>query len=124
MHRLALLAVLLVAVMPSVNRWLNAESGSASATLSLAMCTSDGMSWVKQASLQLTDAQAPQPGETLLSEHCGYCVLLASLLPLMLALALVFFVQRRVVFSRYRLLIARPPVWLRGLRARGPPCFL
>jgi hypothetical protein len=124
MHRLALLAVLLVAVMPSINRWVNAESASASSVISLAMCTSDGMSWVKPAHFQFGSEQPSETGGAMLDEHCGYCVLLASLVPVLLALALFFFVRRRAVLFCWSLAPARTAVLLRGLGARGPPVLL
>lgn len=126
MARLALAAVLLVSVMPTLSRWLESRA-PAGQTAVLALCTSDGLAWAKPASL-LDDGvgKAPAPaGGTMPDDDCGYCPLLASLAPLALAaLALLLPAQPRTLLPSGARPIPHAPPRLRGLGARGPPILL
>lgn len=85
MARLALAAILLVSVMPTLSRWLESRAAGAPDAV-LALCTTDGLTWAKPARLFDDGAgKAPAPAGTLPDAACAYCPLLASLAPLLLA---------------------------------------
>ena len=85
--RLALAAILLVALAPTMSRWL--ESGTQRLPDAIiAMCTSSGMSWLKPQSPLQTAQDAPAPEAPMQDEFCGYCPLLASVMPVLLAIIL------------------------------------
>ena len=119
MTRLALAAILLLAAVPTIGRWMEAGR-EAPAIAGMAMCTSTGMAWSAPARLFEGD---PLPAGTQPGEDCAYCPLLASAVPLVLA----------------TLLLSPPPAsppavdipaaptsdagHAHGLGARGPPLF-
>ena len=126
MVRLALAAVLLVSVMPTVSRWLESRA-PAWQTAVLALCTTDGLAWAKPASLVDDGAgKVPAPaGGTLPGDYCAYCLLLASLAPLVLAvLAFLLPAQPRALLPSGARPMPHAPPRLRGLGARGPPILL
>ena len=123
MARLALAAILLVSVMPTLSRWLESRAPDLQAT-ALAMCTLDGLA-MKPASLLDNAGKAPAPSGARPDEHCAYCPLLASLAPLLLAaLALLLPVLPRALLPAWVLPASPVPPLLRGLGARGPPILL
>lgn len=81
MARLALAAILLLAGVPTLGRWMDAGR-EAPAIAATAMCTSAGMAWSAPSSLFGSD---PIPAGTQTGEDCAYCPLLASAVPLVLA---------------------------------------
>ena len=120
MTRLALLAVLLLALAPSVSRALSAGSTQVLAGWS-ELCTTMGLQLLPSESRTLSGkpAPAPMPGN---GEYCDYCPLAASLPLLLLALALFLPHWRRDL----RPCLPAPPrlrlaANLRGLGSRGPP---
>lgn len=119
MARLALAAVLLVSVMPTVSRWLESRAPELQATV-LAMCTMDGLA-MKPASLLDDAGKAPAPSGGMSDEYCAYCPLLASLAPVLLALAILLPPVRRALLPAWTLPAVPAPPLLRGLGARGPP---
>jgi hypothetical protein len=123
MARLALAAVLLVAVMPTVSRWLESRA-PAWQHMVLAMCTTDGL--VMQPARLLNDAgKAPAPTGAMPDESCAYCPLLASLAPLVLAvLAFLLPAQPRALLPSGAHPTPHAPPHLRGGGARGPPILL
>lgn len=126
MARLALAAVLLLAVMPTVSRWLESRAQNLPGTV-LALCTTDGLTWEKPASLlDGGGGKVPAPtGGTLPDAYCAYCPLLAALAPLVLAvLAFLLPTQSRTLLPPGALPIPHAPPRLRGLGARGPPILL
>ena len=120
MTRLALLAVLLLALAPSVSRVLSAGSTQVLAGWSQ-LCTTTGLQLLPSdgRSLSGKPAPAPVPGS---DGYCDYCPLAASLPLLLLALALLLPSLPRATCVRLpaptRL---RPAARLRGLGSRGPP---
>ncbi len=138
MTRLALAAILLLAAMPSVSRWV-ASLAAVPQGMAMTIAVDDGgMAMDADAMSAMPghhahghasgpDRQAPMPmgGGTHDGDVCAYCPLLASLLPGLLALAVLLPLLWR----------ARAPAWtsaprrhalppLRGLGARGPPILL
>lgn len=123
MARLALAAVLLVSVMPTVSRWLESRA-PAWQTAVLAMCTMDGLA-MKPASLLDDAGKAPAPSGAMPDEYCAYCPLLASLAPLVLAVLVVLLpTLPRALLPAWTLPALPIPPLLRGLGARGPPILL
>lgn len=122
MSRLALAAVLLLALLPTIGRWVEV-SGQRLPPALIAMCTSAGLSLFTADSLPPgeTSPAAGMPAGTMTADDCPYCPLLAKIAPLVLAILALF---------------ALPPIWrpsgreARGRRpahvhgmlgARGPP---
>ncbi|MFN7184012.1 MAG: DUF2946 family protein [Thermomonas haemolytica] len=123
MARLALAAVLLVAVMPTVSRWLESRAQGLPDAV-LAMCTMDGLA-MKPARLLAEPGKAPAPSGAMPDDYCAYCPLLASLAPLALAvLALLLPAQPRALLPSGARPMPHAPPCLRGLGARGPPILL
>ena len=122
MARLALAAVLLVSAMPTVSRWLESRAPELQATV-LAMCTMDGLA-MKPASLLIDAGKAPAPAGAMPDDYCGYCPLLASLTPLLLAVVMLLPPLRRVLLPAWGQPALRAVPLLRGLGARGPPILL
>ena len=89
------------------------------------MCTSDGMAWTKPSLLADGGATpAPMPAGGMPDAYCGYCPLLSTLAPVLLALALFLpSLRRRLLPARVFSTPHAPPL-LRGLGARGPPILL
>ncbi len=121
---LALLAILLMALLPTLGR-LAQSSARADAMPDMAMCTAAGMA---QMPMALFDHHAPapdagQPGN-LLHPDCDYCPLLASLVLTLLAIALALLRTAVIAESPLR----RPTHLARfhpcGLGSRGPPLAL
>ena len=122
MARLALAAILLVSAMPTVSRWLE-SSAQRLPDVVLAMCSVDGLV-MKPASLLDDAGRAPAPTGAMPDAYCAYCPLLASLTPVLLALAILLPPLRRALLpARSSPVVPAPPL-LRGLGARGPPILL
>jgi hypothetical protein len=122
MARLALAAILLLSVMPSVSRWLESATPRLPDAV-LAMCTVDGLA-MKPVSLLAETGKAPAPSGTMPDGYCGYCPLLASLTPLLLAVVILLPPLRRVLLPAWGQPALRAVPLLRGLGARGPPILL
>ena len=124
MTRLALAAVLLLALAPTVSRWVE-SSGQRLPDALVAMCTSAGLGFFKPASdLQSPVKPAPMPSGEVQGDACDYCPLLAQLAPLLLA----FIVLLPLRAAPLRIAPSVPPqrdAFLpSGLGARGPPILL
>lgn len=120
---LALAAILLVALAPTVSRWVGSGTQRLPDALA-AMCTSSGMSWLKPGGLPDTTQETPAPAGTMPDEYCGYCPLLASVVPLLLVVIVLL-----ATLPSMRLPDGHAPPSgrqprLRGLGARGPPILL
>ena len=121
--RLALVAVLLMACAPTMSRWL--ESGTPRLPDAIAaMCTSSGLSWLKPQDLLQSGQQSPAPAGPMQDEYCGYCPLLASVVPLVLAVILLLPMLPSVRLRAWHAPQQRGVTLLRGLGARGPPILL
>lgn len=116
---LALLAVLLGAVVPTVSRVV-ASSGPGTAPLLMEMCTPAGR-MMMDVSLLLADGDGAPPPSTAMDDACAYCVL-SPPLPLLLALLVALLLHPAVAPAPRRcFLLPQPPRNLRGLGARAPP---
>jgi hypothetical protein len=121
--RLALAAVLLLALAPTVSRWVQ-SSGQRLPGVLLAMCTSDGLSLVTPASVW-TDVQADQgeraPVGAAQDEYCPHCPLLAKITPLLLAALVLPALRAPPPSADAHASVLRIRAIARGLGARGPP---
>ena len=119
MTRLALAAILLLAGVPTLGRWIDAGR-EAPALAATAMCTSEGMAWSAPSSLFGSD---PIPAGTQTGEDCAYCPLLASAVPLVLATLLLPPPPASPPAVDIPVAPASDAGHAHGLGARGPPLF-
>jgi hypothetical protein len=122
MARLALAAVLLLALLPSLGRWVEA-SGQRLPPALIAMCTSAGLSLFAPDSLPPgeTTPAVGMPAGTMAADDCPYCPLLAKIAPLVLAILALFSLPTpwRPTMREAR---GRRRAHVHGmLGARGPP---
>ena len=116
---LALAAILLLAGVPTLGRWMDAGR-EAPALAATAMCTSEGMAWSAPSRLFGSD---PIPAGTQTGEDCAYCPLLASAVPLVLATLLLPPPPASPPAVDIPVAPASDAGRAHGLRARGPPLF-
>lgn len=129
MSLLALAAMLLLLLMPTVGRLLAGASGARDGGVWTQMCTMAGLKLVKVSAGDANPLDPvlpkPQPGGDLPMQDCAYCPLLNSLVALVLCVVFAF-----APSARPRQVPTRrtPPPWARwhpcGLGSRGPPLAL
>lgn len=121
MTRLALLAVLLMALAPTVSRLLANDRGTDGWA---ALCTTMGLTWARAADASIAGKPSPTGSDRAMGGDCGYCQLLHSLPLVLLFLGLLVprLAAGRVAFHEAPSLRARPN--RRGLGGQGPPIFL
>lgn len=117
MRHLALAAILLLALVPTVGRWVDAGR-EAPAIADVAMCTSTGMAWSAPARLFEGD---PIPAGTQAGTDCDYCPLLANALPVVLATLLLWPAPASPPTFDFPASPPRDSRLAHGLGARGPP---
>ena len=118
MARLALAAMLLLALLPTFGRLASAAAPSADWT---AVCTMTGLKYV---ALDTDDGvPAPQPAGGI-EQHCAYCPLLAAMAVFALCLALAWPRRNHVAHSSRRRVVAVHRFHPCGLGSRGPPLAL
>ncbi len=123
MGRFALVAILLLAVMPTVTRWL--ASGEARGTAAMAPMRHSGDGAMRMPGHLMPGAdKTPAPAGAMHHGGCAYCPLLASLLPILLILTLRLLRQPHASARPPRAVAPRAWPLLRGLGARGPPILL
>ena len=118
MARLALIAVLLMALSPVISRWIASSSTQWLPGL-VELCTVQGLKLVEVSGFGGDPAKSPPPGHAMQAD-CAYCPLLAGA-ALLLAAALLF---PQVLASALPARAASPPVFsslFPGLGSRGPP---
>ena len=118
MTRLALIAVLMMALSPAVSRWIASSSTQWLPGL-VELCTVQGLKLVDVSGFGGDPAKSPPPGHAMQAD-CAYCPLLADA-ALLLAAALLF---PQVLASALPARAASPPVFsslFLGLGSRGPP---
>ena len=118
MARLALIAVLLMALSPVISRWIASSSTQWLPGL-VELCTVQGLKLVDVSGFGGDPAKSPPPGHAMQAD-CAYCPLLADA-ALLLAAALLF---PQVLASALPARAASPPVFsslFPGLGSRGPP---
>ena len=130
MARLALVAVLLLATLPTLGRLLATRADTASSAWA-ALCTASGLQHVELAGIDRSAMGAspdsgtgvPAPGGRS-NPDCAYCPLLASfaLVVAWLAPTLVHGAAPRLCTWRH--VLARKPLHPSGLGSRGPPFAL
>lgn len=121
MTRLALLAVLLLALAPSVSRVLASGTTQVLAGWS-ELCTSMGLKTLPSEARSLSDM--PAPGMPAGGDYCDYCPLAASLSLLILFLAFLLPMPPKAVSPTWTVPRLRIPANLRGLGGQGPPALL
>ena len=117
MTRLALIAVLMMALSPAVSRWIASSTQWLPGLVEL--CTVEGLKLVDVSGFGRDAAKSPPPGHAMQAD-CAYCPLLADA-ALLLAAALLF---PQVLASALPARAASPPVFsslFPGLGSRGPP---
>lgn len=130
MTHLALAAALLLAVVPTLGRWAQpAGSTAADHTAMMMAAGSGGMAMMHHAMPAPEQARVPTPmnGKHDGGGHagdCAYCPLLASLLPMLLVLAILLPLLQRIRLRGAATLTRRVPPLRLGLGARGPPILL
>lgn len=118
--RIALIAMLLLAFVPTVSRML-ASVGLATGGSWVELCTVTGLKWVQ---LPDGDAPAPTPAAQPGGGDCAYCPLLNAVAVFALLLALLLPAAPRELLERFapaRRSTSRHPC---GLGSRGPPLAL
>ncbi len=127
MSLLALAAMLLLLLMPTVGRLLAGASGARDGGVWTQMCTMAGLKLVKVSAADANPVSpiTPKPGGDGPMQDCAYCPVLASLVALALCVAFAFAVSTR---SRQAPPRRTPLPWTRwhpcGLGSRGPPLAL
>lgn len=117
MRHLALAAILLLALVPTVGRLVDA--GRDAPLAGLAMCTGDGLAWSSPAAL--FQGGDPVPVGTQLDADCDYCPLLASTVPVVLAALLLLPPPASPPSFDSTMAPPRDARLAHGLGARGPP---
>lgn len=121
MLRLALVAVLLMALAPSVSRLL-ASAGTQVLDGWTELCTTSGVKWVDTG--RASPAEKSFPGMGHAGEDCSYCRLV-DLLPLVLLFVCIILPR---LLGGHILFPAAPRLRVlqnqRGLGGQGPPIFL
>ncbi len=123
MTRLALLAVLLLALAPAVSRVLAGATPGVVAGWS-ELCTTMGLKSLPSDARPSGDAAASSPAKPSSEADCAYCPLAASLPLLLLACVLLPPALRRDIPLPAVAPRARARERLRGLGSRGPPVLL
>ena len=122
MLRLALVAALLMALAPSVTRWVTSAGTQVLAGWT-ELCTTDGIKWVDTRADSSVE-KAPPPAGMPMGADCAYCVLAALLPLLLLCIALTF---PRLMGDAIAHVVMRPRARrtrLRGLGGQGPPILI
>ena len=131
MTRLALAAMLLMALAPTISRTLASGADPNGPVIrALQMCTSGGLQTQLIASFLGDDAvgfggdehPAPHPHEP--GDACGYCSLVTPLPLLLLLLCGLLALLPVAPLFRHRIVARRSLRNLRGLGAQGPPLTL
>jgi hypothetical protein len=115
--RLALVAMLLLALAPTVNRLLLT---SASAGSWVELCTRSGLAWVKLPNGEGTPVPASVDG---MSHDCDYCPLINAMTALVLTVFALFPRARALAVTALRSQSRTTPARPGGLGSRGPPAF-
>lgn len=119
--RLALVAVLLLALAPSLSRVLAAGNSPVLAGGS-ELCTATGLKWLAIAAQSpAAPLGAPVPAMPGGDAHCDYCPLAASMPLLALFVAFLLPLPPRGPAPAWIAPRLRRPANLRGLGSRGPP---
>jgi hypothetical protein len=122
MNRLALIAVLLVALAPSVSRVLASGTTQVLAGWN-ELCTSAGLAWTDTGATSLLE-KSPLPAGVPADADCAYCPLAVSLPLLLLLLCTLFPCPRAGVLLPTPTIRPRAVCNGRGLGGQGPPLLL
>ena len=122
MARLALIAVLLMALSPAVSRWMTSNATQLLPGL-VELCTVEGLKLVDVSGFGNGADKSPAPGHAMEAD-CAYCPLLAGTALLLLAAMLLF---PQALASLLPAWLPSPPLFsslFPGLGSRGPPLAL
>lgn len=123
MTQLALVAVLLLALAPSVTRLINGAGAQVLAGWT-ELCTATGLKWVDTADTSPVKKAPLAGGGMTMGADCDYCRL-ADVLPLLLlAICLSVPLLSSARFIPKPAPRRRTPTNLRGLGGQGPPLYL
>lgn len=120
MHRLAMLAALLMVLMPLAGRVFATNTAQAFDGR-MQMCTVDGLQWVDSGKISPSGESPPEGGKAGQGDDCAYCSLVgsaASDMALPFALSLSIATEKLAFPHSPRLRLTAN--W-RGLGSRGPP---
>lgn len=121
MNLLALAAMLLLALLPTFGRLLQAGQGIAGDAWTQ-MCTAAGMKLVKSPfAIGQPDAPSPIPDGSGMGADCAYCPLLGTLTAAVVALVLAVLAFAPVALPSRRGDSPRTRFYPAGLGSRGPP---
>lgn len=120
MARLALMAVLLMALAPAMSRWMAGNSTQLLPGL-VELCTVDGLKLVDVSGLGGDAAKLPGSGHFGMDADCAYCTLLAGTAILLLMLAALFPRPLAKLVPAASPGPSRPSSLFPGLGSRGPP---
>ena len=127
MSLLALAAMLMLLLVPTVGRLLAGASGGRDGGVWTQMCTMAGLKLVKVSAGDANplDPITPKPGGDLPMQDCAYCPVLNTLAALVLCVVFAFAATTRQPQASSR---RTPLPWTRwhpcGLGSRGPPLAL
>ena len=120
MARMALLAVLLMALAPAMSRWVAGNSTQLLPGL-VELCTVDGLKLVDVSAFADDAAKQPAQGHSGMAADCAYCPLLAGTALLLLMLAVLFPQALANLLPAALPRPSRPSSLFPGLGSRGPP---
>jgi hypothetical protein len=120
MRALALAAVMLLALMPSVARFLAVHAGAQPRAGWVELCTMSGLKLVK---LDATAPAAPDHGVPTHGGDCDYCPLLHSLTPAATSPAMALAALPPLPAPALRAAQRTPDPAATGLGSRGPPAL-
>lgn len=120
MARLALVAMLLLAFLPTLGRLATPSAADEGSSVWAALCTMTGLKYVE---VPASDP-APQPHKPLHGEDCAYCPLLTAVAVFALWLALAWPAPVVLLLASRASAPRRKNPYPCGLGSRGPPLAL
>lgn len=123
MARLALIAVLLMALAPAVGRWVKSDSLQFLSGLT-EICTTSGLKSLDVSGWGGDAAKIPAPAHSGMDADCAYCPLLAGTALLLFAFALLFPQVLAILVPAFAPFSFRSSSVFPGLGSRGPPLAL
>lgn len=123
MSRLALVAVLLMVVAPTVSRWMKSDRLEFLPGLT-EICTTLGLKSVDTSNWGADAGKTPVPAHGGMDADCAYCPLLAGAALLLLAFILLRLPSGSADIASALAVVFRSSSTFPGLGSRGPPLFL
>lgn len=120
MSRLALLAVLLMALVPSVSRMM-ARADTQVLEGWVELCTTSGLKWFDTGKQSESGKTSPAKHDAWMGENCAYCRLVDLLPPILLLVLLVFPCLHALHVAHACAPLQRMLRNVRGLGSQAPP---